>query len=347
MTPERRAFYQYHSALVEPWDGPAAITYTDGRFVGTILDRNGLRPARYVVLDNGYVISSSEVGAVAYDEARVVKKGSLGPGQIFCVDTGRGVIMEDEEITQYFASRQPYDRWVQQNLVSTLDALVRDRDENDDAAAVSRHMAAVPLTARQASFGYTSEEMVVVLRPMVTEGKEPVGAMGDDTPAAALSKLPRPLFHYFKQRFAEVTNPPIDPLREEMVMSTRMLLGGRANLLSEIPEATRLIELQSPLLLPEQMAALMALRQPESRTSVVDATWSMPYGVRRCRMALQRLTGEAAGAALACRLSTGSVGGRGCGAQRRHPAGHQRCTGRPGIRCRFRRCWRSALCITI
>ncbi len=128
VTPERRAFYQYHSALVEPWDGPAAITYTDGRFVGTILDRNGLRPARYVVLDNGYVISSSEVGAVAYDEARVVKKGSLGPGQIFCVDTGRGMIMEDEEITQHFASRQPYDRWVQQNLID-LDALVRESVE--------------------------------------------------------------------------------------------------------------------------------------------------------------------------------------------------------------------------
>ncbi len=190
VTPERRAFYEYHSALIEPWDGPAAITYTDGRFVGTLLDRNGLRPARYVVLDNGYVISSSEVGAVAYDEGRVVKKGSLGPGQIFCVDTARGMIMEDEEITQRFASRQPYDRWVHENLID-LDAVVHSAQSDEPAGdAYGAHDSSIPLAARQASFGYTSEEMVVVLRPMVTEGKEPVGAMGDDTPPAALSNLP-------------------------------------------------------------------------------------------------------------------------------------------------------------
>ncbi len=291
VTPERRAFYEYHSALVEPWDGPAAITYTDGRFVGTLLDRNGLRPARYVVLDNGYVISSSEVGAVAYDEGRVVKKGSLGPGQIFCVDTARGMIMEDEEITQHFASRQPYARWVQENLID-LDTSVRrthSDPSSDNAHAANMpaddvptdqasrdHNSSIPLAVRQASFGYTSEEMVVVLRPMVTEGKEPVGAMGDDTPPAALSDLPRPLFSYFKQRFAEVTNPPIDPLREAMVMSTRTLLGRRANFLAETPEATRLIKLGSPLLLPDQLSALRSMSEPEFRQATVDAVWALP-----------------------------------------------------------------------
>ena len=296
ITPERRAFYEYHSALIEPWDGPAAVTYTDGRIVGTVLDRNGLRPARYVVLDNGYVISASEIGSVGYDESRVVRKGRLGPGQIFCVDTGRGVIMEDEEITQRFASRKPYDTWVRDNLV-VLDKIVAQQpavviEEAGDGKSAKgangrnghvvngagAQQGSAPLTNRQASFGYTSEEIVVVLRPMLTDAKEPVGAMGDDTPAAAFSHLPRPLFHYFKQRFAEVTNPPIDPLREELVMSLRVLLGKRANLLSEEPEAIRLIELKSPLLLPAQFAALQQVDQPEFSLKTVDAVWQAPAG---------------------------------------------------------------------
>ncbi|MDI9547610.1 MAG: glutamate synthase large subunit [Chloroflexota bacterium] len=282
VTPERRAFYQYHSALIEPWDGPAAVTYTDGRIVGTILDRNGLRPARYVVLDNGLVISASEAGAVAYDEARVVRKGRLGPGQIMCVDTTLGVMMGDEEITHYFAARRPYDRWVQDNLVN-LDGRVTQQAVTETGAGASAVSAnggdAVQKSAlvqRQLGFGYTSEEMVVVLRPMVAEGHEPIGSMGDDAPPAVMSNLPRPLFQYFKQRFAEVTNPPIDPLREEMVMSLRMLLGRRANLLMEMPEATRLVELSSPVLKPEQMAALTALGEPEFRSATIPATWELP-----------------------------------------------------------------------
>lgn len=309
VTPERRAFYQYHSALMEPWDGPAAVTFTDGRLVGTILDRNGLRPARYVVLDNGIVISASEVGSVRYDESQVIKKGRLGPGEIFCVDTTRGRLMDDTEITLHFAARKPYDKWVQENLLS-LDKLVQERSEtqmlysanggavqngqtqnglteatangaSDKTPAArngkpARRPQNTELIRRQLQFGYTSEEMVVVLRPMVTDAKEPVGSMGDDTPPAAMSQLPRPLFNYFKQRFAEVTNPPIDPLREELVMSLRMLLGRRANVLSEVPEATRLIQLRSPILKPEEMATLKALSQPEFATATVDAVWQTP-----------------------------------------------------------------------
>lgn len=272
VTPERRAFYEYHSALLEPWDGPAAITYTDGRLVGTILDRNGLRPARYVVLDNGIVISASESGAVAYDESRVIKKGRLGPGQILCVDTGRGMVMGDEEITRMFATRRPYRKWVEENLVK-LDRLVSKRNRDADQQPGPPR---ADLVNRQLAFGYTSEEMVVVLRPMVVEGKEPVGSMGDDTPLAALSHLPRPLFSYFKQRFAEVTNPPIDPLRETMVMSLRVLLGQRANLLSETPEATRLVELSSPILLPEQLAALKSMADAEFQMATIQALWPAP-----------------------------------------------------------------------
>ena len=301
VTPERRAFYEYHSALMEPWDGPAALTYTDGRVVGTAMDRNGLRPARYVVLDNGLVICASETGAVAYDEGRVVRKGRIAPGQIFCVDTTRGVIMDDEEITQKFAARRPYDKWIKENLIHLDELAKQAKPSTNGHAATNGHTVAIhdsqftihdsaPLTNRQASFGYTSEELIVVLRPMITTGNEPVGAMGDDTPPAAMSKLPRPLFSYFKQRFAEVTNPPIDPLREELVMSLRMLLGKRANVLSETPEATRLLALKSPILLPEQVATLQAQTLPEFATATVAAVWPAPAG--------EEVTPETAGAAL-------------------------------------------------
>lgn len=297
VTPERRAFYQYHSALMEPWDGPAAVTFTDGRVVGTILDRNGLRPARYVVLENGYVISASEAGVVGYDEGRVVEKGRLGPGQIFCVDTARGVILKDEEITNHFATRRPYDRWIKENLVS-LGERVKSNEWRVASSASNGHFAEAgntqhatrnTLTQRQIAFGFTSEEVVVVLRPMITDAKEAVGSMGDDTPPPGMSTLPRSLFHYFKQRFAEVTNPPIDPLREEMVMSLRVLLGQRANLLTELPEATRLIELKSPILKPEELALLRAMPEPEFHATTIDALWTPPSDEH---------TDEAKGAAL-------------------------------------------------
>lgn len=300
VSPSRRAFYQYHSALMEPWDGPAALTFTDGRVVGSILDRNGLRPARYTVLDNGFVILASEAGSVEYDESRVVQKGKLGPGQIFCVDTTRGAIMNDYEITHYFATRKPYDRWVKENLV-VLDEVVAKSKSNPEltfadgvesvangASNGSTNGAALhvggadagvtghPLVQDQLTFGYSSEEIIVTLRPLASTGADPVGSMGDDAPPAVLSRLPRSLFGYFKQRFAEVTNPPIDPLREEMVMSSRVLLGQRANLLSETPEATRLIELSTPVLKPGHFAALRALREPEFKLATVDATWPMP-----------------------------------------------------------------------
>lgn len=308
VTPERRSFYEYHSALMEPWDGPAAVTYTDGRIVGTIMDRNGLRPARYVVLDNGIVITASESGAVAYDESRVVKKGRIGPGQVFCVDTTRGAIMEDEEITQKFAARRPYHKWLTDNLLPLERVVERYRQNRSSqqggngkvAVAGSSNGEVKPesggmaLSNRQASFGYTSEEMIVILRPMLTTGQEPVGAMGDDTPPAAISRLPRSLFSYFKQRFAEVTNPPIDPLREEMVMSLRMLLGRRSNLLAETPEATRLIALKSPILLPEQIAALRSGVAADFPCVTLDAVWQAPLE--------QDVLPEQAGAALRAAL---------------------------------------------
>ena len=274
VTPERRAFYEYHSALLEPWDGPASITYTDGRIVGTIMDRNGLRPARYAVLENGLVVSGSEMGAVPYDESLVVRKGRLGPGEIFCVDTKLGTVMDDREITRLISNRRPYGQWLVENLISLEDIVLKSqrlrrsralrsrssvRAEIGQASLAEKSIQGETLVRRQIAFGFTSEEMVVVLRPLLSNGAEPVGAMGDDTPLAAVSKLPRPIFHYFKQRFAEVTNPPIDSLRETTAMSLRMLLGERANLLSENARATRLIELASPILQPEHAYSLESL----------------------------------------------------------------------------------------
>jgi glutamate synthase (ferredoxin) len=260
LSPALRAFYKYHACLIEPWDGPAALTFSDGRVVGTALDRNGLRPARYIVTDDGLVISGSEVGAVAIDEARIVHKGKLGPGQMLAVDTVAGRFYTDEEVKEYLASLQPYEAWVGEHLQK----LPHTGGQPADLGALA------PL---QLAFGYTSEELNVVLKPMATTGQEPTGSMGDDTPTAAMSELElgRPLFQYFKQRFAEVTNPPIDSLREELVMSLSVAVGRRRNILEETPEHAHLLQLTSPVLTDAELAALRANGDPQICVATVFA----------------------------------------------------------------------------
>ncbi len=261
MSPALRAFYEYHACLTEPWDGPAALTFSDGRVVGTALDRNGLRPARYILTNDGLVISGSEVGAVAIDESRIVHKGKLGPGQMIAVDTRSGRFFTDEDVKEYLATLQPYEAWVGQHL---------RRLGSSSVDAQGMEIALQPL---QMAFGYSSEDLNVVLKPMVSSGHEPVGSMGDDTPAAVLSRLElgRPLFHYFKQRFAEVTNPPIDSLREELVMSLSVSVGRRRNMLEATPAHAHLLQLQSPILNDAQLAALRAHRDPEIPVTTVAA----------------------------------------------------------------------------
>ena len=267
VTPEQRAFYRYHSCLQEPWDGPAALSFTDGVVAGCMLDRNGLRPARFTVMDDGLVVMASEVGAIDLDERRVVQKGRLRPGEMIAVDTSTGAVENDASIVARFVERQPYGQWLDENMVTLEDVRRRvwqmadskwliaeggTRIEGDATQTAPDHLPSAisnkPSASLQAAFGYTREELLVVLRPMWKEGREPIGSMGDDTPAAALSDVPRPLFHYFKQRFAEVTNPPIDSLREEMVMSLSQRLGCRGSLLAESPAAARLLEIESPIL---------------------------------------------------------------------------------------------------
>ncbi len=239
-----RDFYAYHACVSEPWDGPAALIFTDGQTVGAALDRNGLRPCRYLVADDGLIAAASEAGAVHVDDRRVIVKGKLGPGHMITVDTARGLFLEDNQIKSELASRRPYGQWIQHNLRH-----LKQR------TTVSGQRSDVRL---QAAFGYTHEELTMVLKPMVENQAEAIGSMGDDTPPAVLSHKPRPLFGYFRQRFAEVTNPPIDPLREELVMSLRARLGARGNFLNETPEQACLLELETPFLTDDDLATLKA-----------------------------------------------------------------------------------------
>jgi glutamate synthase (NADPH/NADH) large chain len=247
MSDTKKAFYEYHGCLVEPWDGPAALCFTDGRQIGATLDRNGLRPAKYAVTSDGLVVLASEFGVLPLDPARVTQKGRLQPGKMFLVDVEEGRIVEDDEIKHLVASRKPYRRWLDANKVD-LRALPPPEEvpemKGEQAAQLRR------------VFGYTQEEVRMLLAPMAQSGDEPVGSMGIDIPLAVLSPRPQRLFRYFKQHFAQVTNPPIDPIREEIVMSLVSCVGGEGNLLVETPRQCRMLELPHPLLTDEELARL-------------------------------------------------------------------------------------------
>ncbi|GFN03198.1 hypothetical protein Smic_17540 [Streptomyces microflavus] len=225
MDPARRAFYQYHATMMEPWDGPACVTFTDGVQVGAVLDRNGLRPGRYWVTDDGLVVLSSEVGVLDIDPAKVVRKGRLQPGKMFLVDTAEHRIIEDDEIKASLAAEQPYQEWLETGEIELSDLPEREHIVHTHAS----------VTRRQQTFGYTEEELRVILAPMARTAGEPLGSMGTDSPIAALSARPRLLFDYFTQLFAQVTNPPLDAIREELVTSLRSSLGPRATSWSRPP----------------------------------------------------------------------------------------------------------------
>src|SRR3954463_3778410 len=236
MDAKRKAFYEFHSALMEPWDGPASITFTDGAQVGAVLDRNGLRPSRYWVTDEGLVVLASEVGVLDLDPATVVRKGRLKPGRMFLVDTEEHRIIEDEEIKSALAAEHPYDEWLHAGLIRLEDLAEREHIVHTHAS----------VTRRQQVFGYTEEEKRVLLTPMAKTGYEPIGSMGTDTPIAVLSDRPRLLFDYFAQLFAQVTNPPLDAIREELVTSLSGMIGPEANLLEPTPVSCRQLVLPFP-----------------------------------------------------------------------------------------------------
>ncbi len=306
----RRDFYRYHACLMEPWDGPAALVFGDGRSFGAILDRNGLRPMRYAITDDGWVFAGSEVGLVDVDVRRIRKYGKLGPGQLLLADLEAGRILESDAVKEEVCGRRSYGAWLAEHLVSIREETAggiaggEAAADDEDAAAVPGALASgaegrARLLRLQRAFSYTKEERVNVIRPMVEHGHEGVGSMGDDTPHAVLSHKERPFFHYFKQCFAEVTNPPIDHLREDLVFSLRVLLGPRPNLLEESPEHAHVIELPSPVLFDRELAAIRRYGEfdPTFRCAVLDTVFPCADGPGGLEPAVRRLC-EAADAAV-------------------------------------------------
>src|SRR4051812_30242008 len=260
MDEERRTFYEYHSSLMEPWDGPAAISFTDGKVIGATLDRNGLRPARYFVTRDGRVVMASEDGALRVPAEDVVERWRLQPGKMLVVDTEKHELLHDEDVKKPLFQRRPYKRWVEEGEIHL--------DELPDAAPNGQTEPA-SLFERQLAFGYTNEDLRITLSPMARGGKEADGSMGTDTPLAVLSERPQLLFSYFKQLFAQVTNPPIDPLREELVMSLNMSLGPEQNLFDETPEHCRLISLNGPVLTGSELEKIRRLSSEPFRSSTL------------------------------------------------------------------------------
>ncbi len=280
LSEEVKEFFEYQSLLMKPWDGPASIAFTDGRKIGAHLDRNGLRPARYVLTEDGILVLGSEVGMVDLSGRRVLKKGRLGPGDTLVVDLSTGEVKETDQILKELSSQKPYGEWLRKHLLRLSD-IIKDYtlpEYGEDQERIRKLVA----------FGYTQEEIKHVLAPMAEEGKEITFSMGDDTPIPPLSEKPVLLFRYFKQRFAQVTNPPIDPIRERAVMSLRMNLGHKRNFLKEEEEHAKRLQIDSPILLPYQFKALM--EQKEFKVAWVPITY--PKERSYCVVELQDLAGE-------------------------------------------------------
>ena len=290
MDPQRRAFYEFHNYLMEPWDGPALVAFTDGTQIGAVLDRNGLRPGRYWVTDDGMVVLASEVGVLELDPARVVRKGRLQPGRMFLVDTGAGRIVDDDEIKGGLAAEHPYQEWLDSGVVHLGDLPERDREVPSHASLVHR----------QQVFGYTEEELGVLLRPMAAGGAEPIGSMGNDVPFAAFSKRPRHLFDYFTQLFAQVTNPPLDAIREELVTSLATHVGPEHNLLDHDPDACKQLVLPFPVLDNDQLAKIVHIDddgdRPGLKPAIIRSTFEVGGGGQALRQRLDEICEEVSAA---------------------------------------------------
>ncbi len=301
MDPQRRAFYEYHAALMEPWDGPAAIAFTDGRQIGATLDRNGLRPARYVITDDDHVIMASEAGVLPVPEERIRRKWRLQPGKMLLIDFEEGRIIDDDEIKQKLAAEHPYESWLkatQFKLSELPDVSEGNLEEYSRALVPTRPNDPATHLNQQQAFGYTQEDIQFFLEPMARDADDPVGSMGTDTPIAALSTKPKLLYNYFKQNFAQVTNPPIDPIREELVMSLVSMIGPRPNLLGHEAGSHYRLEVAQPILTDVDLQKIHAIETlvPAFRTDTLDATWPAAEGADGMAPALDRLCREATAA---------------------------------------------------
>jgi glutamate synthase (NADPH/NADH) large chain len=284
MDDERRAFYQYHSCLMEPWDGPASIAFTDGVQMCAVLDRNGLRPSRYYVTKDGLVIMASEAGVLDTAPENVLRKGRLQPGRMFVVDTAQGRIIEDEEIKKSVSSAHPYRKWLDEHMVHLAD--IADAPE----MPVPDHQT---LLQRQIAFGYTNEDERIILTPMARDGIEATGSMGNDAALAVLSSRPRLLYDYFKQLFAQVTNPPIDCIREEIIIGAETRLGSEGNLLDPHPSACRRLELKQPILTNEEFAKIRQMNLPGLKVGVLPILFRVTRGERGLAKSLEELSAMA------------------------------------------------------
>lgn len=282
--PALRDFYEYHGMLMEPWDGPAALTFTDGSLVGATLDRNGLRPGRFLVTDDGLVVLASEIGVLDIDPARIVRKGRLRPGKMFLVDTAHGRLIEDDEIKSELAASEPWGEWLAGNRITLDDLPEREHIVHTPAS----------ITRRQRTFGYTEEEVRVLLSPMAKAGAEPLGAMGSDTPIAVLSDRPRLLFDYFTQQFAQVTNPPLDSIREEVVTSMSLGLGPERNLLEATPRHARQVILSFPVIDNDELAKIQHIdpRPGSALTTTIKGLYRVDKGPKALEKRIAAMCAE-------------------------------------------------------
>ncbi len=280
MSDDLKAYYEYQSCLLEPWDGPASIAFTDGTLMGAILDRNGLRPSRYWVTKGGLVVMASEAGVLNIPPEEVEFKGRLRPGRMFLVDTSQGRIIADAEIKRGLASRRPYRKWLDDNLVK-LTSLPAIAEVNGQLTE--------PLLSLQRTFGYTLEDLRILMAPMATDGQEAIGSMGNDTPLAVLSDRPQLLYNYFKQLFAQVTNPPLDAIREEIITSLVTTIGSEHNLLTETPEHCRMLRLEQPTLTNTQLEQIRQLDKPGLQSRTLSTVFPRSEGAAGMRRRMDAL----------------------------------------------------------
>jgi glutamate synthase (NADPH/NADH) large chain len=277
---DRRGFYEYHASMMEPWDGPAAMAFTDGTLIGATLDRNGLRPARYLVTTDHCAILASETGVLSFKPEEIVTKGRLQPGKMFLVDTAQGRIIEDEEIKADIVKRKPYRQWVAANRISIDELPEPINVYQPDPDSIKK---------RQKVFGYTFEDLKLLLAPMAINGEEAIGSMGTDTPLAVLSQRPQLLYHYFKQLFAQVTNPPIDPIREQLVMSLATNIGPKPNLLGETPEHCRRIKVGQPILTNSDLEKIRSIADGHFKSKTLKIIFPVSGGPEGLENALEQL----------------------------------------------------------
>ncbi|MDP2653575.1 MAG: glutamate synthase large subunit [Candidatus Omnitrophota bacterium] len=280
MPEAKKAFYEYHSCLMEPWDGPASIAFTDGRYIGAVLDRNGLRPSRYWVTKDDQVIMASETGVLPVSPENVVLKERLQPGKMFLVDTQEGRIIDDAELKNTYATRQPYGQWLKDQIVD-----INDLPEPKKVHGLNEKK----ILGRQRAFGYTLEDLKIILYPMAVSGEEATGSMGADTPIAVLSTRPQPLYNYFKQLFAQVTNPPIDAIREEVIMDEGVMLGSEGNLLDETPQHCHRLRLPRPILKNKELEKVRQVNKGGLKAATLSAVFPLSNGPSGLERALEEL----------------------------------------------------------